>query len=133
MSSIGPTDVRIIRLKLRGSVKRVFAAAVGALPTIRQMVGAKAMLADLAVDHHVVKRVDVAGGLPHQRMHDDRRVERDDVVAQLDRVAPPRVLDVAFENRAERTVVPKPVDAAVDLARLKDSQPMPAQSDLGLC
>ena len=53
------------------------------------------MLADLAVDHHVVKRVDVAGRLPDERMHDDRGIEGDDVVAQLDRVAPPRALDVA--------------------------------------
>ena len=58
-----------------------------------------------------------------QRVHDDRRIERDDVVAQLDRLAPPRVFDVALEHGAQRAVVPKAVDAAVDLARLEDEAP----------
>ena len=84
------------------------------------MIGAKAVLAVAAVDQLVVKRRDVTRRDPRLRVHDDRGIERDDVVAQLDGLAPPRVLDVALENRAERTVVEEAADAAVDLARLKD-------------
>ena len=43
----------------------VFAAAVRALVRVLEMVEAKAMLADLAIDELVVKRVDVPRGLPH--------------------------------------------------------------------
>ena len=100
--------------------KRVFAAAVGALRAILEMVGAKAMLTDLAVDHHVVKGIDVPRCLPYERMHDDGRIEGNDVVAQLDGVAPPGALDVLLEHGPQRPVIPEPVDSAVDLAGLKD-------------
>src|SRR5580700_8951063 len=84
------------------------------------MVGAKTMLTDLAVDHHVVKGVDMPRCLPYERMHDDGRVEGNDVVAQLDGVSPPGTLDVLLEHGPQRPVIPKPVDSAVDLAGLKD-------------
>src|SRR5580700_98632 len=84
------------------------------------MVEAEAMLADLAIDHHIVKCVDVAGGLPDQRVHHNRGVEGYHIVAQLDRVAPPCGFYVALEHGTERTVIPESVDSTVDLARLKD-------------
>ena len=100
--------------------KRVFAAAVGALRAILEVIGAKAVLADLAIDHDVVKSIDVSRGLPDHRMHDDRRVEGHDVVAQLDGVAPPGAFDVLLEHGSQRSIIPEAVDAAVDLAGLKD-------------
>src|ERR1041384_8198662 len=57
-------------------------------------------------------------------MHDDRRFEADDVVAEADHGAPPGVLDVALEFGAERAIIPKAIDAAVDLRRRED-EPAP--------
>jgi hypothetical protein len=84
------------------------------------MVGTEAVLAVAAVDHLVVELCDVSRCDPGVRVHDDRRVERDDIVAQLDRLTPPRVLHVALEDRTERTVVEETADPAVDLTGLED-------------
>ena len=78
------------------------------------------MLAVAAVDQLVVERRDVARRLPGARMHDDRAVERNDVVAQLDHLPPPGVLHVPLEHRTERAVVEKAADPAVDLGGLED-------------
>ena len=80
----------------------------------------KRCLALLAVDQRVGEAGDVARGLPDARVHEDRAVDADDVVARLHHVAPPGVLDVALELDAERAVVPAARQAAVDLARLED-------------
>ncbi len=60
------------------------------------MVGAEPVFAHLAIDEDIVEGIDVSGRLPHLRMHDDRRIEGNDVVAQFDGVAPPRVFDVSL-------------------------------------
>src|SRR5262249_3162152 len=52
-----------------------------------------------------------------------------DVVTLVHHRAPPRVLDVALELDAERTVVPRRADAAVDLARREDEAAPLAQRD----
>ena len=84
-SSTGPTCVANIRLNWRASV------SVPRLPQFGQAISdggplrsslAEAMLAVAAVDHRVGEAGDVAGGLPDPRVHDDRRVDADDVVAQ---------------------------------------------------
>ena len=59
-------------------------------------------------------------GLPDLRGHDDRRFEADDIIALAGHGVPPEFLDVALEFRAERAVIPKAVDAAVDFRRLVD-------------
>ena len=84
------------------------------------MIGAKAMLANLTVDHDVVKGVDVARSLPDRWVHHDGGIEGNDVVAKHDGIAPPRLFDVSLQHRAKRPVIPETVDSAVDLARLKD-------------
>ena len=63
-------------------------------------------------------------GLPDFRRHDDGRFEAGDVVALADHGVPPKFLDVALEFRAERAVVPKTVDAAVNLGGL-ENEPAP--------
>src|SRR5581483_4555799 len=95
---------------------------VGLLGTedLREVVGAEARLALLAVYERVAEAGDVARRLPHARVHQDRAVEPDDVAARPDHLAPPRVLDVALELDADRAVVPAAREAAVDLARLED-------------
>src|SRR5947208_3530850 len=62
--------------------------------------------------------------LPDLRVHDDRAIEADHVVARADVVDPPGVLDVPLELDAERAVVPEAVDPAVNLARPED-EPAP--------
>ena len=94
--------------------------AVGAFFERFQMVGAKSVLAVAAIDQLVVKNVDVPRRLPDVGMHDDRRVERHDIVPQGDDLAPPGVAHILFEQRAERTIVVEAADPAVDLAGLKD-------------
>jgi len=85
-----------------------------------------------AIDHQILKQVEVSRNFPHLRMRDDRGVQTDhakwrrrigelpDRVVARHHVVPPRFPNVALELGAERPVVPKAVDAAVNLARLKD-------------
>ena len=65
----------------------------------------------------------MAAGFPDFGMHDDAGVEAGDVVALLGHAAPPVLFDVTLEFRAEWAVVPKAVDAAVDLRRLENKSP----------
>src|SRR5262249_39845296 len=62
----------------------------------------------------------VSRRFPHPWMHDQRGVDADDVVPPRDDRAPPRVLDVALELDAERTVVEARAEPAVDLAARAD-------------
>ena len=62
----------------------------------------------------------MAAGFPDLRRHDDGRFEAGDVVALAGHGVPPEFLDVALEFRAERAVIPKTVDAAVDFRGLED-------------
>jgi hypothetical protein len=80
-----------------------------------EVVGAEALAAGLAVDERVGEARQVAGGLPRARVLDDRRVERDDVVALLDHRLPPGVDDVLLQQDAIVAVVVGVRDAAVDL------------------
>ncbi len=94
-----------------------------------------------AVDHHVVEQVVMTRALPDLRMHDERGFDADhrerlrsplgdaDFVVPRDHVAPPRLADVAFEFDAERTVIPKAVQAAVDFGGLKNKAPVLAEGD----
>jgi len=72
-----------------------------------------------ALDQRVGEALDVAAGLPHARVHEDRRVEPLDVVAGAHHRVPPGVLDVSLELDTERAVVPDRPGAAVDLRGLK--------------
>src|SRR5262249_55874125 len=95
-------------------------AAVRAGTRVRQLVGSEALPAVAAVDERIREGGDMAARLPALGRHEDRRVETDDVVTQLHHRAPPRVLDVALEQHAERPVIPGGTEAAVDLAGRKD-------------
>ncbi len=98
------------------------------LATARKTLSArKRALQPLAVHQRVVEVHHVAGRLPDLGVHDDGAVQADDVVALADDVVPPGVLDVALQLHAQRAVVPKAVDAAVDLGRRKDETPPLAQ------
>ena len=94
-----------------------------------EVVGAEALLARAAVDERVGEAGEVAGGLPRARVLDDRRVERDDVVAVADHRLPPGVDDVALEQDAVVPVVVGVRDPAVDLGGGEDEAAPLAQRD----
>ena len=93
------------------------------------MVRADTFVGDRALAHHVGEGVDVAAGLPDGRMHDDRGIEADDIVAVAGHRAPPGVAEVALQFRAERAVIPEATDAAVDLGGLEDEAAPLAEAD----
>ena len=127
LSSTGPMNVLNIRLNSRGSVSVPFmphaghcASGVPGHALDLGIVGAKALLAVLAVDERIGEAGDVAARLPDPRVHQDRGVEPLDVVARAHHRVPPALLDVLLELDAERAVVPHGAGAAVDLRRLED-------------
>ena len=127
------TEIRDVRRVLHrtdeGLEHEVELPRVGELPAARgaalalDVVGAEALLAALAVDERVGEAGEVPGGLPDPRMHDDRRIDPDHVVASGHDRPPPRLLDVALELDAERPVVETRAEAPVDLAAWKDEPP----------
>ena len=87
-----------------------------------QVIRAIALLGLAAINHRVTESAHVAGCFPHLGVHDDGAVEahnvdglavRSDQFA-LHNVLPPCVLEVALQFRAERSVIPEAIDAAVD-------------------
>ena len=73
----------------------------------------------------------VPARLPRPRVLDDRRVERDHVVALLEHRPPPLVLDVVLEQHAVVAVVVARPEAAVDLAaREHEAAPLAQRHDL---
>ena len=93
----GPTNVSNIRLNSRGSVRSQSEISPGCFEgrfphcALVEVVGAEAQLAGAAVDERVGETSDVARRGPDLRIEDDRRVERDDVVALLDQRPAPFV------------------------------------------
>src|SRR4029079_8097347 len=94
-----------------------------------------------AIDHFVDEQIVMPRTFPNLWVHDNRAFDadhfvrfrgaggRDQVVVPGDHVAPPGFFDVALELHTQRPVVPKPVEAAVDFARLKNKAPPFAQRD----
>src|SRR5690606_26825149 len=96
------------------------------LPTGR-LVRAEPLLADEAVAEGVLEVREVPAGLPHLRVHDDRRLEADDVLAGVDHRAPPLVHQVALELDAHRAVVVRAAQTPIDLRALENEAPALAQ------
>jgi hypothetical protein len=96
---------------------------------VGEVVGAEALLAGAAVDERVGEAREVAAGLPHARVLEDRRVQRDDVVAVLEHRAPPLRLHVALQQHAVVAVVVRRPDPAIDLRGGEHEAPALAQGD----
>ena len=77
-------------------------------------------LCEKAIDHRIAECIHMPAGLPNRRVHNDARVERNDVVALAHHRLPPRVPQIAPQLGSEWAVVPEPVEAAVDFGRLKN-------------
>ena len=103
------------QVEVVGVRERVVAAVGAGLRLALQIVGTEPLVAVPALDERIGEDLEVPAGLPDLRRHDDRRVEPDDVVAQLHHGAPPRVLDVALQLYSERPVVPRRTQPPVDL------------------
>jgi hypothetical protein len=77
------------------------AAALGAAPLALfvdlNVVRPPATLAVPAIGHWVGERSHVPARLPHSRVHDDRGLDADDVVADLHHRPPPVALDVVLQ------------------------------------
>src|SRR6185437_8418200 len=93
------------------------------------VIGTETLLAAFAIDQRVGEVLQMARGFPGARMLQDRAVETDDVAARRHHRAPPRLLDVALEFDAERAVVPRRAEAAVDLACGEDDSAALAEID----
>ena len=94
---------------------------------VTDLVGAHELLAVLAHRHRIGEGVEVAGGLPDARVHDDRGVEAGDVGATAHGELPPGLLDVGLQLAAERPVVPEPGHAPVDFGGVIDEAAALAQ------
>ena len=110
---------------------RLRVAALG-FDRLAQMVLAPAPLALAeALDERVGEALQVAGGLPDPRVLEDRRVERDDVVALLQHRPPPLGFDVVLQQHAVVAVVVGRAEAAVDLRGGEDeAAPLAERDDL---
>src|SRR5205807_8537944 len=104
-------------------VSRARAPGVHEPRAVRQLIDPEALPAVPAFHQWVDEVLDVTGRLPDPRVHEDRGVEADDVLAKLHHRAPPRALHVVLELDAERPVVPGGARAAVDLARREHEAP----------
>ena len=108
-------------------------------PAAADLIVAIAFVRLPAIDHEIVEQIVMARTLPDLRVHDDRAIQPDhfvgrggagrdlQLVIRGDHVAPPGLADVPFQFHAQRTVVPKALQAAVDLARLEQEPPPLAQ------
>ncbi len=120
-------EVELARLGERGPL-----AARRALLRIVELVEPEPVVAVRALDERVGERGDVTRRHPHVGSLEDRRVDADDVVAQLHHRPPPLVLDVAEEGDAERPVVVGRAETAVDLGRLEDEAALLGEVDDGV-
>src|SRR5262249_29721618 len=94
-----------------------------------ELVRAIPFLGGLAVNHRIAESAHMPRGFPDPWVHDDRAVKPDHVVARLNVVTPPGLLDIALQLHAERAVIPEAVDPAIDLARGEDESPALAERD----
>lgn len=62
-----------------------------------ELIGPVATLRLAVVDERIVEGIHMARRLPHHGMHQDRRVEPDDVLVLIDHGLPPALLHVALE------------------------------------
>ncbi len=96
---------------------------------VEELVGAVTAFGFTAIHHGIREAIDVAGSLPNARVHNDAGIETDNVIALLDKMAPPGLLDVVAEFNAEGAVIEKSVIAAVNFGRWEDEPASFAKTD----
>ncbi len=85
-----------VRAGHAGEVELLRAPGGRELVALRQVVQAETLPAVAALDERVREVLDVARGFPDTRVHEDRAIEADDVLAELDHRAPPRPLHIVL-------------------------------------
>ena len=89
-------------------------------------------MALIALCQRVGKAVDVTTRHPYVRMHQDRCVDADHILAVSNHRFPPLILDVALQFNADRTVIVKASDTSVYLAALEDEASPFAEAHYGI-
>ena len=89
-------------------------------PLFDQHVGAVTLLRILVVDQRVVERPDMARSLPRAGMHEDRRIEADDVLMKTHHRIPPVTLDIVLQLDAVLPVIVHGTQSVVYFAGRKD-------------
>ena len=79
-------------------------------------VRAVAFLAVLIIYHRVVEGIHMAGSLPHCRVHEDSRVETNDVLVHLHHRFPPVLPDVLLQLHSVLSVVIHGGEPVIDIA-----------------
>ena len=101
--------------------------AVLAAPVLDELVGAKALLALLAVHQRIGEACQMTAGHPRLGVHEDGGVLPHVVGVLLHELLPPGLLDVVLQLHAQGTVVPCVGKAAVDLGACEDDAAVFAQ------
>lgn len=95
------------------------------------MIGTDSLVGDCAFAHQIGEGLDMAARLPDGRMHDDRGIKADDIVAISSHRAPPGVAQVTLQLGTQWAIVPEAADAAVDFRGLEDeAAPLGKADDL---
>ena len=102
---------------------------VGLRPVLDQLIRAEARLAGLAIHQRVVEVADVAARHPNLTVHQNRAVDADVVLVLLHELLPPRALDVVLELNAQRAVIPRVGQTAVDFGAGEHEAAALAQGD----
>src|SRR5690242_15596420 len=112
--------------------RQIFAAAVWALVHslfFDELIETQMRLARATIDHWIGETFHVSRRLQDFGMRQDCAVHPDDIVALVHHDTPPVVLQVPLELDAERAVIPRAVQTAVNLTRLKDEPTSLTQAD----
>ena len=88
-----------------------------------QHVGAVTLLRIAIVDQRIVERPDMSRRFPYLRVHEDRRVDPDDIVVQPHHRLPPVTLDVVFQLHALLSVIVYGAQTVVYFAR-RENKPV---------
>ena len=98
-------------------------------PILDEHVGAVALLRVAVVDERVVEGAQVTRSLPRFGVHENRRVDADDVLVELDHRVPPVAFDIVFQLDAVLAVIVDSSQTVVDFARRKYESVLLAVSD----
>ena len=94
-----------------------------------QQVCTEPLLAPVALHQRVGEAVHMPARNPDVWVHQNRRVNANDVIAIAHERLPPLILNVALQLNASRTVIVQAAQAAVYLAALEDEPPTLAETD----
>ena len=81
------------------------------------------------VDQRIIERIDMTGGFPCRRVHEDSGIDTDDVLMQQGHRIPPITLDIVLQLYAVLTIVIHCAETVIDLAGRKNETVLLAMRD----